>query len=127
MSKFLEDLRHVINVHSQESGSNTPDFILAQYLFRCLEAYGEAVTARDKWWEFEPLGKLGKRILERDPYCLKEGDKFKIVATVRNNGLFSVHVDGRDVDAEATDVVHSRIETALYRLGFDKGPPEPRS
>ena len=33
-SAFERDLALVINYHSRENGSNTPDFILAQYL-RC--------------------------------------------------------------------------------------------
>ncbi len=30
-----------------ENGSDTPDYILAQYLSNCLQAYNDAVTSRD--------------------------------------------------------------------------------
>jgi hypothetical protein len=39
---------------SAENGSNTPDFILAQYLTSCLAAFDEAVNAREKWYGREP-------------------------------------------------------------------------
>lgn len=44
-----EEIREVLNRHSAESVSGTPDFILAQYLIDCLKAYNEAVSARAQW------------------------------------------------------------------------------
>lgn len=46
---FEKELETLINRHSMENGSDTPDFILAQYMFTCLSAYQNAVNARDKW------------------------------------------------------------------------------
>lgn len=40
----------VINTHSGENGSNTPDWILAEYLTSCLKAFDEASNAREKWY-----------------------------------------------------------------------------
>lgn len=40
----------VINSVSAENGSDTPDFILAEYLTDCLDAYNKAVVAREKWY-----------------------------------------------------------------------------
>jgi hypothetical protein len=48
-SVFYDELRCLLNRCSMENGSNTPDFVLAEYLKRCLEAYNTAVTARDNW------------------------------------------------------------------------------
>lgn len=39
---FEEQLRELINKNSQEAESNTPDFILAQFLQRCLTAFNIA-------------------------------------------------------------------------------------
>jgi len=50
VNDFEKELRGLINKHSRENESNTPDFILAQYMETCLNAFGEAVTARDKWY-----------------------------------------------------------------------------
>ncbi len=43
---FEEELRALINKHSKENGSDTPDFVLAEYLTRCLSAFDGAVNAR---------------------------------------------------------------------------------
>ena len=48
-SEFQEELQHLINRHSQENASNTPDFILAQYLAGCLAAWNQAVQQRETW------------------------------------------------------------------------------
>ena len=53
MSDFRKELKSVINRHCIENGSNTPDFILADYLIGCLESYDHAVKCRDKWYEVE--------------------------------------------------------------------------
>lgn len=44
------ELRKLLNAHSAESGSDTPDFILAAYLLRCLDAFDETTLLRDTWW-----------------------------------------------------------------------------
>ena len=49
-SQFEHDLMHLINKHSMESGSDTPDFILAEYLVACLNAFSTATCARSKWY-----------------------------------------------------------------------------
>lgn len=50
MSAFEEELRATLNRHSMENGSDTPDFILAEYLLNCLDAFDTAVTARSTWY-----------------------------------------------------------------------------
>lgn len=40
----------MLNRHSAENGSNTPDFILGQYLVDCLKAFDKATNAREKWY-----------------------------------------------------------------------------
>lgn len=52
---FLGELEQLINKHSKENDSNTPDFILAEYLKDCLEAFGKATRGRDKWYGTEGL------------------------------------------------------------------------
>ena len=48
--EFVEKLRHAINSCSMENGSNTPDFLLADYLLRCLDNYDRTVRLREKWY-----------------------------------------------------------------------------
>lgn len=46
---FAKELEALINKHSKENESNTPDFLLARYLKECLNAYNTVVTNRDAW------------------------------------------------------------------------------
>ncbi len=46
---FREELENLINRHSMENNSDTPDFILTSYLLNCLEAFDIATIAREKW------------------------------------------------------------------------------
>jgi hypothetical protein len=50
ISNFEEELRSLINKYSKENESNTPDFILAEYLLSCLEAFNTACNERNKWY-----------------------------------------------------------------------------
>lgn len=44
------NLSRLLNRHCRDNGSNTPDFILAQYLANCLDAYDIAVQQRAQWF-----------------------------------------------------------------------------
>jgi len=50
MENFREELQVLINRHSMENDSNTPDFILADYLQECLETFDKALQAREQWY-----------------------------------------------------------------------------
>jgi len=47
MGTFRDELSALINKHSRENGSNTPDFILADYMHSCLEAFELAIKQRE--------------------------------------------------------------------------------
>ena len=49
-SDFRAEIESAINRQSMENGSNTPDFILAQFLTDCLCAFDAALTARTEWY-----------------------------------------------------------------------------
>ena len=49
--EFVYELEKLLNRYSQENGSDTPDFILAQYLKGCLDNYNSCVNARDTYYE----------------------------------------------------------------------------
>ena len=49
MNDFRKELTDLINFYSKENGSDTPDFILAEYLGDCLQVFDKAINARDKW------------------------------------------------------------------------------
>ena len=50
ITTFEQNLRSLINAYSLEGTSDTPDFILAQYLISCLAAYEAAIKRRDHWY-----------------------------------------------------------------------------
>ena len=47
---FTKDLEGVINRYSKENGSNTPDFILAEFLTQVLVAWDGAIRSREEWY-----------------------------------------------------------------------------
>lgn len=49
-SEFERELSGLLNKYSLENKSNTPDFILARYMVKCLNAYNKAISKRDKWF-----------------------------------------------------------------------------
>lgn len=50
MSNLQKDIEEAINRASAENESNTPDWILAQYLIDCLATFDKAVNARDSFY-----------------------------------------------------------------------------
>lgn len=50
ITPFELELSQLINKHSQENGSNTPDFILAEYLQDALDLFNKTSRAREKWY-----------------------------------------------------------------------------
>lgn len=52
-SNFRCAIELAINTASMENGSDTPDFILAEYLTDCLAAFDKATVARRRWHSAE--------------------------------------------------------------------------
>lgn len=50
MNDLRTEIEHSINRVSAEAGSNTPDFILAEFLMGCLVAFDVATKVRDLWY-----------------------------------------------------------------------------
>jgi hypothetical protein len=50
VTKLEREITTALNCHSAENGSNTPDFILAQYLIASLGAFNEAMRQREQWY-----------------------------------------------------------------------------
>lgn len=67
MSEFEQELTSLLNKHSKESVSNTPDFILARYLSGCLRLFNATVVHRAGWYgRIDKPGQGIPRQLERD-------------------------------------------------------------
>lgn len=48
------ELATILNRASAENESNTPDWVLAHFLYDCLEAFDNAVNRRDVWFGIAP-------------------------------------------------------------------------
>ncbi len=53
MEGLAKDIECLINKWSREEDSNTPDFILAEYLLACLSAFEVASNRREVWYNVE--------------------------------------------------------------------------
>lgn len=49
-TEFETELINLINRHSIENESNTPDFLLAEYLVACLCTFVRVVQQREEWY-----------------------------------------------------------------------------
>jgi hypothetical protein len=47
---FSQELEELINRHCRENLSNTPDFLLAEFMQGCLRVYESTTRQRDKWY-----------------------------------------------------------------------------
>lgn len=51
---FRKDLEALLNKHSMENRSNTPDFILAEFMGSCLANFEMAIATRSEWYRGSP-------------------------------------------------------------------------
>jgi hypothetical protein len=54
MENFKKELEQLINKTSRENDSNTPDFILAEFLTNCLSTFNFTIQRREAWYGREP-------------------------------------------------------------------------
>jgi hypothetical protein len=71
--EFQQELQKLLNRCCIENESDTPDFILAQYLVNCLNTFQAAARDRDRWYGFQPWPKplLAAPNPDPDPGCPK--------------------------------------------------------
>lgn len=50
-TEFIKELTTLINKHNRENISNTPDFILAEYLMACLDNFEVITNVRTVWFK----------------------------------------------------------------------------
>lgn len=66
-----KDIEAAINCNSEENVADTPDFLLAEFLADCGDAWNKATLARDKWFG-RPCGD-GAAILTPAPVPMEDG------------------------------------------------------
>lgn len=65
---FYEELSALLNKHSKENESGTPDYILANFLTGCLDVFNTTIRARSNW--------RGERI--DAPFNVKYDEKVRV-------------------------------------------------
>lgn len=53
IAEFKKSLQTLINCHSMEQFSNTPDFILADHMVQSMLSFGDTMARRDKWRDYK--------------------------------------------------------------------------
>lgn len=78
-TEFEDALKGLINRHSQENASNTPDWILAQYMGACLAAWNTGVQQRETWYGRDARpGSMGGESQTPPKRPLKQGSPQKV-------------------------------------------------
>jgi len=49
--RIIREISELINRNNLEAGSDTPDFILSEYLYNCLMNFNKTTVARTKWYQ----------------------------------------------------------------------------
>ena len=64
---FERDLCSLINKYSMENGSDTPDFILSEYLTNCLRSWNTCMQLRAGWRGDACIESIQTQTLENHP------------------------------------------------------------
>lgn len=59
---LARELANLLNRHSRENASNTPDWVLAEYLVGCLENFETFVNKREKWYGVQLIPARGREL-----------------------------------------------------------------
>jgi len=93
-TKFQQELISLLNKNSKENDSDTPDFILAEFIMDALNSFNNAVNARTTWYdkaeEFKGITPIKHKSIATINYVVgdatkPQGDGAKIIAHVCND------------------------------------------
>jgi len=75
-NSFESELTSLLNRHSKENESNTPDYQLAEFLIGCLALFNRGVRARGAWYAMnpEPGTDWASRVPEQPIYRGDDGE-----------------------------------------------------
>ena len=54
VDSLRQEIASALNRHCCENESNTPDFLLAEFLLGCLRAWDDATRKRERWYGRNP-------------------------------------------------------------------------
>lgn len=67
MEDFKTELQNLLNRYCAENESNTPDFVLAEFLLHSLQGWNCCVNQREKWFGRPVLPPGATKALECNP------------------------------------------------------------
>jgi hypothetical protein len=127
MENFEKELESLINKHSMENASDTPDFILARYLYRCLQTFNDIIHKRENWYGRE-INELSERVKLQPKACkpAKTAEEiaqdFIVNATIMNfnNGCVSTNsakVTAEELleDSDLSYKVYKQVKDILFQ------------
>lgn len=124
-NRLRKDIEQAINKHSAENGSNTPDFILAEYLIDCLNTFDKTITKREEWYEREE--KRDKILIEKPSMRKKVADIGVICKDVESFKESIFKASGRELHKQlrhlrkitVDDISYYRISEVRDIKGYD--------
>ncbi len=83
-----KELTGLINCESRENDSNTPDFLLAEFMMTCLDAFELTSNKREVWYgvELDPLNSWDELIMQaigEASMCWSDIDKAGVFDSTR--------------------------------------------
>lgn len=123
---FEKELENILNKYSKENDSDTPDFLLAEYLINCLKVYNITINKREKWY-----GREDKEIdyefddyyeSDEDNYYNKEDKEINVIDVeheIKNNhpqylGTFLTDIGLKYIFEDKKDIIINKCIFALY-------------
>lgn len=91
------DIEKLLNQHSRENMSGTPDFILADYLIECLLSYEKSIVRTKRW--HEPPDDADSDIVAPHGHTTTRTSPFgeKYLGTCINCGAENLEIDDMSV------------------------------
>lgn len=119
---LVQELTSILNRRSLENGSNTPDFILADFLSRCLVLFDDATNARSTWYG-QPMKDLEfNKVADITPDTKWEADamkkrQFPVGGVV--DGMKKAMARGimEDIEKKTAETLHGFKQTIEYVQG----------
>jgi len=99
---FEQELETLINRHSMEKDSNTPDFILRGVLIECLKIFNDAINMRERWY-----GRNKHEVPFSDDMNVKVVERNKEIDYNENNiipaNVYEIWMEGFQATGQSSD------------------------
>lgn len=119
-SDFVGELAALLNRHSKENDSDTPDFVLANHLLQCLEAWNRSVGARERWWERGQKEQVLGTKADSPPPPDRRGMTVALDLNPRQRELVERLVEGGLHGSTGTEVILRMLDDTLQIIQIER-------